>query len=121
MFSEDKFTGRGFQYLEFDDASNRGCSLQQSSAIRDYEDSWDRPGSSCIWLGINDPNPQIMKSDAQKIGLPLPPGEVSGWMPYPIPKEVSINTRMHLDRYQVKSLIEKLQLWLDTGNLKQGE
>lgn len=25
--------------------------IQESSAIRDYEDSFSRPGSSCLWIG----------------------------------------------------------------------
>ncbi len=25
--------------------------IQESSAIRDYEDSWDNPGSSYLWVG----------------------------------------------------------------------
>jgi len=35
-------------YLPEDDFSRLAS---QSSAIRDYEDAWDRPGSSCLWIG----------------------------------------------------------------------
>lgn len=40
-------TQRGFEIIE-----NQGCyRLQQSSAIGDYEDSYDKPGSSFLWFG----------------------------------------------------------------------
>lgn len=117
MLGEHKKTGRGFELVEFTDAYGCKCSLQQSSAIGDDDDAMDNPGSSFVWLGIDDCNPQVMKSQAQALGLPLPPGEISGWMPYPIPKEVHISTRMHLNRDQVKGLVERLQQWLATGKV----
>jgi hypothetical protein len=48
-------SNRGFQYVEFIDRSGRTCGLQQSSAIGDYDDAMERPGSSFIWLGIEGP------------------------------------------------------------------
>lgn len=115
MLGEQKKTYRGFDLVEFDDAYGHKCSLQQSSAIGDSDEAVDNPGSSFIWLGIDDGEPIIMKSQARAIGLELPPGEVSGWMPYPIPKEVLIHTRMHLNRQQVGELIGRLNQWLQTG------
>mgnify|MGYP001602325901 CR=1 FL=1 len=44
-------TQRGFQIIEFKDANDKECSLQQSSAIGNYDDSFDKPGSSLVWLG----------------------------------------------------------------------
>lgn len=44
-------TLRGFQICEFQDSYGRPCTLQQSSAIGDYDDAFDRPGSSFVWLG----------------------------------------------------------------------
>ena len=117
MVGECKRTGRGFALVEFTDAYGCKCSLQQSSAIGDDDDAVNNPGSSFVWLGIDDPEPQVMKSQAQALGLSLQPGEVSGWMPYPIPKEVHISTRMHLNREQVKGLVERLQQWLATGEV----
>jgi hypothetical protein len=38
-------------------------------------------------------------------------------MPYPIPKEVLLSTRMHLNREQVKEIIPILQKFVDTGDL----
>lgn len=118
MLGEYKKTGRGFSLVEFTDAYGNGCSLQQSSAIGDYDDAMDNPGSSFVWLGVDDGKPQVMKSQAEALGLKLPPGEVSGWMPYSIPEEVQITTRMHLSREQVEGLVKRLQQWLATGEFE---
>ena len=52
---DETITPRGFELVTFKDVNNQDCSLQQSSAILDYEDdhAWDHPGSSGIWLGID--------------------------------------------------------------------
>ncbi len=115
MDAELVTTERGFQILRFNDAYRVECSLQQSSK---WGDSEDTPGASYVWLGVDDPQPQVMKSQAEALGLKLPPGDVSGWMPYPIPDEVLLSTRMHLSRDQVKWLIEKLQTWVDNGSFE---
>ena len=112
-------TCRGFELIEFIDRNGEECSLQESSlAVMENEDgSVDNP-NGYIWLGIDDAKSEIMKSKAEENGLSLEPGEeISGWMPYPIPKGVFVSTRMHLNEHQIKSLVEKLQLWLDTGSL----
>lgn len=109
-------TDRGFEIIQFRDTHNAQCTLQQSSA---YDGGL--PGTSRVWLGVHDPELRIMKSDAKKLGLQPQPdslGDVSGWMRYPIPKEVMLSSRMHLDREQVVELIAELQCWLDTGNFK---
>ena len=109
-------TSRGFEAVEFEDAYGASCSLQQSSGIGDYADSLQRPGSSFVWLGVNDGEPKILKSEAEAAGLELPEGEeISGWMPYPIPDNVLITTRMHLNREQVHGLVARLNQWLSTG------
>lgn len=115
MLGKSTKTERGFEVIKFKDAYENECSLQQSSAIGDTDEAFENPGSSFVWLGVNDGKPQILKSKAQENGIPLPPGEVSGWMPYPIPSDVSITTRMHLSREQVEGLVERLQRWLETG------
>lgn len=101
-------TSRGFELLEFTDLYGAACSLQESSVAT----------SHAVWLGVNDANPKILKSKAVELGIPLPPGKVSGWMSYPVPESVSFTTRMHLDRDQVQNLVDRLQLWLDTGSLE---
>ena len=49
---------RGFWFLmheprlsQPDDGPDGVRVVSESSAIGDYEDSWDRPGSSFLWLG----------------------------------------------------------------------
>jgi hypothetical protein len=85
--------------------------LQASSIIGDYEDAIDRPGTSAVWLGLNQAKPIIMASDAESVGVETK--ETTGWVDYPIPAQVQINTRMHLNREQVRDLIGALQEWLD--------
>jgi hypothetical protein len=121
MLGEYKKTERGFGAIEFSDAYGTDCSVQQSSAIGDYEDSFDNPGTSFLWIGINEPKPVVMKADAEKLGIELTPGPVAGWMPYPIPGEVVIPTRMHLNREQVEGLIEILERWLETGSVEPAD
>ncbi len=98
-------TGRGFNLAEFEDTYGAKCSLQKSSSA--MEDK--------IWLGVNDADPKIMVSKARKYGLE-PQGE-NGWMPYPIPEEVLLNTRMHLNREQVAALLPYLQRFVETGEI----
>lgn len=60
-------TGRGFQVIEFKDSYGESCSLQQSSAIGDYTDSFDRPGSSYVWLGRNTEEPTRMHLNREQV------------------------------------------------------
>lgn len=92
-------TNRGFKYLEFKDLYKHGCSLQESSLATD----------DAIWFGIDDADPQIMKSDTPEGG--------TGWKKFHIPKEVNLTTRMHLNREQVAELIPILQNFVDTGDV----
>ena len=92
-------TNRGFGIVRFTDANGVQCSVQESSAIGDSEWAWDNPGSSYLWVGTDDADPKYLR-----------PG--CGWVPYEIPKEVLLNTRMHLDREGVQRLIGLLQCWL---------
>lgn len=101
-------TNRGFVLGLFTDLYGAECSIQKSSLATD----------DAIWLGINDPKPQIMKSQAEAHGLPLDPKEeVSGWMPYPIHKDVQMTTRMHLSRELVEQLLPILQRFVETGEI----
>ena len=115
ILGENSQTERGFEIVEFDDRYGTACSLQQSSMIGNYEDSLDRPGSSCVWLGVHRVEASILKADAEALGMKVE-GEVSGWMDYPIPKQVLLAGRMHLDREQVRGLIKRLKRWLKTGS-----
>lgn len=104
-------TGRGFPLVEFCDRYDVACSLQASSLA-----IYEPPGTSAVWLGPDDANPQIMASDAKSLGVKTK--ETCGWIPYPIDDRVFLTTRMHLDREQVAALIEHLTSWLETGQFE---
>lgn len=104
-------TSRGFEIIKFTDRGGDKCSLQQSS-LADYV----QPGISAVWLGVDDANPQVMADKAASVGVTT--AETCGWVPYPIPEDVLLSTRMHLDRKQVKKLIASLTRWLETGSFK---
>ncbi len=106
---EIKQTERGFDIANFTDHYGSECSLQKSSlATKD-----------CIWLGVNDSDPKIMSSDAIRMGLRERTFDENdnGWVKFEIPKEVSLNTRMHLTRKQVKKLLPFLKKFVETGEL----
>lgn len=118
MLGDEGRTHRGFEKVTFLDTYDKKCSIQESSRAVCEEDDGTVPDPlGWIWLGIDDPEPKVMKRDALRMGLRLPPGEVSGWMPFEIPKEVLIHTQMHLNEQQVRGLVARLNLWLETGRL----
>jgi hypothetical protein len=92
-------TDRGFFRVEFKDHYDHKCSITQSS-LADFEE----PGSSAIWIGVDDLKPQILDKD-------------KGWMPFHVPKEVLFSKHMHLNRDQVQALIVHLQRWLNENAL----
>jgi len=108
---------RGFGLIEFEDSKKKGCRISCSSAIGPYEDSFDRPGSSFLWLGPTKVVPKIMANHAKKLGIQT--DETTGWIEFSVPKEVFIDSSMHLNRDQVKQLIGHLQEWLNNGEFKQ--
>lgn len=91
-------TQRGFAIGTFTDANGVECSIQKSSLATD----------DCIWLGAND------------IGLKLFEA-YKGWKDvdttFTMERHYSANTRMHLNRDQVKELLPLLQHFADTGEL----
>lgn len=99
------FTQRGFASIKFKDRYDSPCSIQKSSLA--MEDA--------IWFGIDDANPQIMASDARRMGIPTP--ATVGWIPFAIPEEVLLSTRMHLTQDQVKELLPILQHFAEHGEL----
>lgn len=98
-------TARGFELLEFVDRYGSKCSLQKSSLAEDH----------AIWLGIDDAKPMVLHGDAKHLGIDTE--ATSGWVPYPIPKEVQLATRMHLTREQVKALLPILQEFVRSGEV----
>ena len=59
----------------------------------------------------------MLASKAGEFGIETQ--ETTGWVSYPIPEDVLLTTRMHLDRKQVEGLIEVLQRWLQKGSFKE--
>tara|TARA_R110000796_G_scaffold27712_4_gene76202 strand:+ start:602 stop:1153 length:552 start_codon:yes stop_codon:yes gene_type:complete len=102
-------TSRGFDYTEFKDDYGNNCSLQKSSSAMT-----DR-----VWFGLNDVNPQIMVTDAIRLGLPTN-GEATGWVPFEVPKEVMFSDRMHLSQETLHGLMPALEEFIDTGELEGG-
>lgn len=98
-------TDRGFPVITFTDRYGDQCSIQESSLATE----------AAIWIGLDDANPQIMWADAKASGVET--DATCGWVPYPIPKEVLLSTRMHLTQEQVADLIPVLQHFADTGRL----
>lgn len=48
--------GRGFRVIEHENYPNYSKTsrlLQESSVVGDYDDAWDRPGSSSLWVAEN--------------------------------------------------------------------
>jgi hypothetical protein len=121
LFGETTTTSRGFGLVKFRDEYNTECSLQISSrAVCENKDGTVDDPLGWIWLGIDNPEPQILKSKARTLGLKIPDdGEYGGWMPYPLPDDVYISTRMHLNEKQVRGLITRLQIWLDSGDFEK--
>lgn len=98
-------TERGFDAIEFSDCYGAKCSLQKSSlALQD-----------AVWLGVDDAEPKVLALDARAHGVTT--HATNGWVEYPIPDAVLLNTRMHLTREQVATLLPALQHFVDTGDL----
>jgi hypothetical protein len=98
-------TNRGFDIFEFTDLYGNECSVQKSSLATE----------DAIWLGVNAANPKILASEASVYGVAT--NETCGWVEYPVPRCVSMTTRMHLSRYQAAALLPILQRFVDTGDL----
>lgn len=91
-------TARGFGTVQFKDHYGNDCSLQASSLA-----IYEKPGTSAVWLGCDEANPKRCIQG-------------SGWVPVQFPEDTLFNTRMHLNREQVESLVAHLQAWLEKGS-----
>lgn len=100
-------TARGFALIEFTDRYGVKCSLQKSSLASE----------DAIWFGVDDPEPKIMASEAAELGVVT--DQLNGWVPYPIPGQVQLSTRMHLTREQVRELLPHLKAFADTGEIQR--
>lgn len=103
QFPNSHQTHRGFPLVEFSDHYGSPCSLQVSSLSE----------PDCVWLGVGEAQPKILAQHAAQHGVQTQ--ETTGWVPYPLPEEVLLTTRMHLTRDQVIQLRGSLKCWLETG------
>lgn len=99
-------TSRGFELILFKDQNATACSLQQSSLVE-----------PSIWLGLHECDPKVMAREAADAGVKT--DKTEGWVSYPIPAQVYIPMRMHLNQQQVSALVEHLQHWLRQGNFQE--
>ncbi len=109
MFGDLKNTSRGFRYYEFEDRNGNKCTFQKSSIATE----------DCIWLGLEDASPKILHGDAMKLGVASE--ATCGWVRYPMPIEVDLDTRMHLTRDQAEALAKQLLHFSATGELPRFE
>lgn len=98
-------THRGFTIITFKDRYDNPCSLQQSSLASE----------PAIWFGPDFANPKIFASDAKRLGVATE--RTTGWINYPVPKQVDFTTRMHLTQEQVKALLPTLIKFVETGEI----
>jgi hypothetical protein len=105
MQIESSKTPRGFTIIKFSDRYGIKCSVQESSLATE----------AAIWFGVESANPEIMAKDASKYGID--PGDGTGFVPFPVPPEVSFSTRMHLTQEQVAQLLPILQKFAETGEI----
>lgn len=106
MLTQGK-TARGFSLIEFSDLYNTACNIQDSSLATEC----------AIWLGVEKADPIILASDAVKLGLIEESPDAVGWLPYEVPEQVEIHTRMHLNQEQAKQLITVLQRFVEHGTI----
>jgi hypothetical protein len=85
-------TSRQFEIIQFRDCYDTPCSLQQSSIF----DRAGQPGAPTVWLGID-------KQSGKHDGI----------------FDAANQTRMHLNRKQVQSLIAVLEQWLLSGTFAE--
>ncbi len=104
-------TSRGFEIVNFTDHYGTKCSLQASSLA-----IYQKPGTSAIWLGVDDPQPKCLHGDAAALGVKT--DATCGWVDVPLSDKIMLTTRMHLNREQVEALIPMLQSWLKRDTFK---
>ena len=107
-------TEHGFPLVEFKDYYDTECSLQASSLAL-----CEVPGWSAIWLGVERLDAAVMAEDAADVGIDT--DQTTGWVKYPLPPQVAIPMRMHLEREQVEALVRHLQAWLAHGRFTNGQ
>ena len=92
-----KKTSRGFSYHEFNDLYGTKCSLQKSSLATD----------DAIWFGCDDTKLTVFEDE-----------NMGKYITTKLPKNWMVDSRMHLNREQVKELLPILQKFVETGELE---
>jgi hypothetical protein len=60
-------TCRGFEFVRFTDHNKQLCTIQASSAIGDYNDAYDKPGNSFLWMGVGDTRMHVGREQVAEI------------------------------------------------------
>lgn len=91
-----KKTNRGFEFGKFTDLYGEKCSIQKSSLAT----------ADAIWLGIDEPKLTVFENEQK-----------GKYLVTEMPKNFSVDSRMHLSRKQVAKLLPILQKFVETGEL----
>jgi len=100
-------TDRGFGLLKSVDLYGAAFNVQESSIASE----------KAIWLGVEDANPLVLAAHAQQLGVET--NQTTGWVTYPVPDQVLLTTRMHLNQQMAAELIGVLQYFVDNGTLPE--
>jgi hypothetical protein len=93
-------TYKKFPALLFKDFYGEQCDIQKSALASE----------DAIWFGRAYAEPKIPANKIIQGG--------TGWVKYPVPEDVHINTRMHLTRSQVEELLPILENFVKTGEVE---
>ncbi len=119
------------QYTEFDftqkfsDGPGTTFQVQRAKFDKVLADSAAKQGADIRYkhtitaVDVSGARPRVSYTDNQGNAHTIETKETTGWIPYPIPDDVLLTTRMHLSLEQVKELIPFLQAWVDNGSFKQ--
>ena len=98
-FYED-VTLRGFKLIQFYDAYDELCDIQESSSVQPH-----------IWLGTHNGTVKILASS-------INPSD-TGWVEYKLPEGSLVNHRMHLSKKQSIAIGIKLIMFGLFGRLSE--
>lgn len=96
-------SSRGLELVKFKDALGVSCVLQSVTlAYSEY--------GTGLAIGAEKASPKVQARDARAMGLNT--SQKTGLVKFPVPEEVTFDTRAVLTREQVKRLVEHLNGWL---------
>jgi hypothetical protein len=88
---------KSLKRIEFHDAHQNECSLQESST-----DMYD-----AVWLGVQEPVINVMVD--------------GGWKDLVLPEGAVVNSRMHLTQRQIRKILPLLEYFAEHGSLPDQE